>query len=187
MTEALRFETLLTFYFNHRRKYKQAAIRRAYRDLNRTLPLGEETQPDRDKQRKEIEDLLIQELGKLLEHKCANQNAFDNYHREMCGKIRSKWDQLTVGHIQKWVNMTLKYWLIIGGEHIEGIELNAPFFHIPIDSVVLKHIFGEKYPSTPWSKINDYNAYFRYQETFREKHPNEVPIEYEAKLFNKSS
>lgn len=128
---------------------------------------------------------MNEKLSHLLKYRCINQDDFDKYHRKISKEIGLEWEMLTVGHIQKWINMTLKYWLIIGEKRISGIELNSNFFHIPVDSIVLEKIFGDKNPNTPWSKIKDYDNYFKYQLTFRERHPNKVPIIFETEIFNK--
>ncbi len=186
MFEKLRFNTLLKFYFGNVENFKQAAIKRAYRDLNRTLPLGYESQKQRDEHRERIGSLLSDKLNHLLDFKFTEQIEFDNYHRAVCKEIAKEWSKLKIGHIQKWVNMTLKYWLIIGNDRIKGIELNYMFFHIPIDSIILEKIFAEKNPKIPWSKIEVYDTYFAYQEIFREKFPNEIPIIFETEIFNKT-
>jgi hypothetical protein len=192
MNKELRLETLINFYFSPRDGFKEAGIRRAYRDFNRTLPLDSENQTERDKNRKRVENLLIQKLNYLLEHSFDDQNDFDKYHKTICNEIVNSWNKLTIGHVQKWVNMTLKYWLLIGEKEIKGIELNYKFFHIPIDSIILEQFFGEKNPPIPWSKINDYDNYFKYQEKLRSELENklnknnleEIPIIYETVEFN---
>lgn len=186
MFEELRFNTLLKFYFGNVENFKQAAIKRAYRDLNRTLPLGYETQKQRNENRERTGNLLSDKLNHFLNFKFTEQLEFDNYHRAICNEIALEWSKLKIGHIQKWVNMTLKYWLIIGNDRIKGIELNYMFFHIPIDSIILEKIFAQKNPKTPWSRIDNYDYYFAYQLLFREKFPNEIPIIFETEIFNKS-
>ena len=186
MFKELRFNTLLKFYFGNVENFKQAAIKRAYRDLNRTLPLGYETQKQRDENRERTGNLLSDKLNHFLNFKFTEQIEFDNYHRAVCNEIALDWSKLKIGHIQKWVNMTLKYWLIIGNDRIKGIELNYMFFHIPIDSIILEKIFAQKNPKTPWSRIDNYDYYLAYQLLFRKKFPNEIPIIFETEIFNKS-
>lgn len=82
--------------------------------------------------------------------------------------------------------MTLKYWLLFGDNRISNIEKNAIYFHIPIDSFVQKDMFGETKPK-PWSKINSYTEYMRYQQKHREKNIKTPPIIYEFEFFNKTN
>ena len=86
--------------------------------------------------------------------------------------------------------MSLKYWLLFGGDKIPNIEKNAEYFHIPIDSIIKKIAFGQKrnkmgYKS--WSKIENYEEYFKYQYIFRENNERVAPIVKEFELFNNSN
>ena len=68
---------------------------------------------------------------------------------------------------------------------IKGIEKSARFFHIPIDNLIQKNMFGEKSPK-PWSKINNYDDYFEYQRKHRAKNEVNPPIICEFEVFNKT-
>ena len=119
-----------------------------------------------------------------------NQEEFDEKHEELCEKLKKEWNELSYGQIQKWVNMSLKYWLLFGGDKIANIEKNAEYFHIPIDSIIKEIAFGEKrnqadYKS--WSKIENYDEYFEYQKTFRQNNESVAPIVKEFELFNNSN
>ena len=86
--------------------------------------------------------------------------------------------------------MSLKYWLLFGGDNIANIEKNAEYFHIPIDSLLKEIAFGEKrnqagYKS--WSKIENYEEYSKYQDIFRENNERDTPIVKEFELFNNSN
>lgn len=109
MNEELRIETLLTFFFSHRENYKLAGVNRAYRDLNRTLHLIDESQEERNAMKSQISELIILKLSHLLDEKITNQKEFDEYHKKVCLEIKDLWKKLTIGQIQKWINMTLKY------------------------------------------------------------------------------
>ena len=37
--------------------------------------------------------------------------------------------------------------------------------------------------SKPWSKLNDYNEYLKYQDWFRNKYKNEIPLDAEFHLW----
>ena len=97
----------------------------------------------------------------------------------------NKWNELSIGQAQKWINMTLKYWLLFGEKRIQNIEKNAIFFHIPIDSFIQKEMFNEKYPN-PWSRIENYDEYLQYQLTHREREEKYPPIICEFHIFNQT-
>lgn len=108
------------------------------------------------------------------------------FHRNLTEKIKSSWTKLTYGQIQKWINMTLKYWLIVGENHIQGIETNYKFFHIPIDRIVRERVFSENSSNKPWSKIETYDEYYYYQLKLREKINKQIPIDFEAAIYIKN-
>ena len=55
------------------------------------------------------------------------------------------------------------------------------FCHVPIDNYIL-NITGYKL-SKPWSKLNDYREYLEYQSWFRNKYPNDIPLDKEFYLW----
>lgn len=129
-------------------------------------------------------------MKELISLDIKKQEEFDEKHRELCEKLKKEWDELSYGQIQKWINMSLKYWLLFGGDKIANIEKNAKYFHIPIDSIIKEIAFGEKrnqadYKS--WSKIENYDEYFEYQDIFRENNKKVEPIVKEFELFNNSN
>lgn len=182
LTNQDRENSLIGFYFDLTNGYKVAGIKRAYRDLNRTLKITT-NQSDRNNIRLQAFEKIIEILSDCLITEFRNQEEFDKFHFQMCKKLREFWKELTFGHCQKWINMTLKYWLILGEERINGIEYNSRFFHIPIDRIILKNMFNEKKPK-PWSKINNYSHYMKYQLDFRRENPDKIPIIEELRLFN---
>ena len=79
--------------------------------------------------------------------------------------------------------MSLKYWLLFGGDKIANIEKNAKYFHITIDSIIKENQAGYK----SWSKIENYKEYFEYQKIFRENNESVASIVKEFELFNNSN
>lgn len=184
MNNKLRTETLLIFFFGRNNDYKIAGINRAFRDFNRTLRTKEYDKTEYQNLKIKTSEIIVNQLSFLLTHEFSNQKEFDDFHKQTCDNVKNSWNQLTYGQIQKWINMTLKYWLIIGKEYIDNIELNSKWFHIPIDSLILLEFFSEKYPKIPWSKI-DYKIYFEYQLRFRKNLlQGEIPIIKETETFN---
>lgn len=112
----------------------------------------------------------------------SSQEEFDEYHKKLCSELKEKWSVLNVGKAQKWINMTLKYWMLLGNSRIESIEKNYKFFHIPIDSFVIKDMLNEKI--NPWSKIENYEDYLYYQKKLRNKKAENPPIIEEFNFYN---
>ncbi len=94
--------------------------------------------------------------------KCICENDFNLKHREICVSIieKSKINPygenlfkqglfLNYGHVQKWINMTLKYMLLM---NIYSIRKITEFLHIPIDNYILKELYEK-------DKNKSYNGY----------------------------
>ena len=178
----LRDDFLIRLLFNTKDGFEYAGIRRAYLDFNRTLKIQDRNSHSDDKKRSE--DLLKNKLLELISEEMESQKCFDELHEKLCDALITSWKVLTYGHAQKWVNMTLKYWLVLGKSRIENIEKNARFFHIPIDSYVQRGWFKEKQPKA-WSKIDNYNDYMEYQKKHRLSADSKSnPILEEFKFFN---
>ena len=177
-------EFYIRLYFNTDNGYEIAGLKRAYLDFNRTLVIKNKNQKLRDSKRRKTEQYLKKKLLELISKDINSQNRFDVLHEELCENLIKEWPELTMGQAQKWINMTLKYWLLFGENRINNIELNAAFLHIPIDSYVQKGMFNEKTPR-PWSKLDSYETYFSYQEKHREKNTGNPPIIDELEFFNK--
>lgn len=175
-------EFYIRLYFNpkkHNDNYYLAGIRRAFLDLSRTL----KKENERSENIKKAENFLQNRLSELLVSNL-NEREFDEFHKKACEDLKEVWKQLEIGQTQKWINMTLKYWLLLGENRIPGIEKNAEHFHIPIDRIIKEKIFGEK--TGAWSGIKEYKDYFKYQKIIRDKYKGEIPIVVEFKEFNKS-
>ncbi len=177
-------EFYIRLYFNpkkHDNNYHLAGIRRAFLDFSRTSSTKKD---ERSSNIKKAENFISKRLSEMLKSKMKSQPEFDDFHEKICEKLTNEiWTELKIGQAQKWINMTLKYWLLLGESRISDIEKNAEYFHIPIDRIIQNNFFGKN--NSAWSKIVKYKEYFKYQEEFREKYPNEIPIVFEFKEFNK--
>lgn len=195
---------LIRINFDLSKGYYHAGAIQAYLDFNRTLPIDKEnqSQEQRDLKKQQSQTFLIFELKNLI---CENiekkaneyqdreisngisaQEYFDKRHEVTCNRLKKYWDELSIGQCQKWINMTLKYWLVFGETKIPNIAKNAKYFHIPIDSYVQNEFLKKAFSShNPWSKINEYGEYFNYQIYFRENNPNTIPLIAEFDFFNK--
>ncbi|WP_312751485.1 hypothetical protein [Epilithonimonas hominis] len=180
LKENLREDFYIRLFFNTKNGFYKAGTIRAFLDFSRTLPVKDE---NRSELKNNAENFLIEELKKLTEKELKSQEEFDIFHRKVSHNLKKIWEELSFGQTQKWINMTLKYWLLFGENRINGIELNAKYFHIPIDSYVQKGMFEEKKPKA-WSKISDYETYLQYQNKHRGKKTGNFPIVDEFDFFN---
>lgn len=178
--ESLREDFYIRLFFDTKNGFYSAGIKRAFLDFSRTLRIKDK---NRLELKKSADFFLHENLYKLTRNKLENQEEFDNFHKYTAEELTKIWNELSFGQAQKWINMTLKYWLLFGENRISGIELNAKYFHIPIDSFVQKGMFEEKKPK-PWSKISDYETYLQYQIRHREKNTGNFPIVDEFEFFN---
>jgi hypothetical protein len=179
LTEQLRQDFFIRLYFDTSNGYEIAGIKRAFLDFSRTLKVKD----NRAILKKNAENYLLTEMKSITEREFTSQQSFDNFHKQKCEQLIIVWTELSIGQAQKWINMTLKYWLLFGDNRINGIELNAKYFHIPIDSYVQKGMFNEKSPNA-WSKIKDYENYMDYQNKHRVKQTGNYPLIDEFNFFN---
>jgi len=180
LSDDLRESFFIRLYFDDRKGFYYAGIKRAFLDFSRTLKIQDE---NRVIYKMNAEEFILKELRKLTEVILLDQIEFDKFHQSTCENLINVWNELKIGQSQKWINMTLKYWLLLGDKRINGIEKNAKFFHIPIDSYVQRGMFDEKYPS-PWSKIDNYETYMNYQLKYRTNNIGHYPIIDEFNFFN---
>jgi len=180
ITDKEKEDFFIKLYFNTTNGFELAGIKRAFLDFSRTLKIIDKK---RITLKYNAEIYLLTNLKIGLQKKFINQEDFDNQHEIWCNELKKTWDELSYGQSQKWINMTLKYWLLFGEKRINGIELNAKYFHIPIDSYVQKGMFNEKAPKA-WSKISNYSDYMRYQIEHRNKETGNHAIVDEFNFFN---
>lgn len=180
LDEKLRENFFIRLYFDDKEGFYHAGIRRAFLDFCRTLKI---LNANRENVKQDAKVYLFERLCELNKNKLADQREFDDFHKTSCDQLILIWSQLKIGQAQKWINMTLKYWLLFGDERITGIETNAQYFHIPVDSYVQKEMIKEKSPKA-WSTINDYDVYMKYQHEHRLKQTGNYPIIDEFIFFN---
>ena len=239
----------------------EACIKRAYRDLNRTLKftysnkkldeMRKEAKKNNDTSKEDLCDqyinckdswrdgcekllhdeieLLHDEIELLQEQNKQSderQSCFDEWHKDLCEKLVKKSKKakpkayeeplfekkFTFGHAQKWVNMTLKYMLIMNVPDWEMDKL-VSYLHVPIDSYILEGAY-KKFPeelgkfierkgnknfewrvrgkdqddnagSWVWSQIPTYDCYKGFQDAIREVLPQEEkpPIVWENSVW----
>lgn len=133
---------------------------------------------------------------------------FDDWHKAKCEEIINfmnnsidksntkilKKEKFTIGQAQKWVNMTLKYlWLL----NALPTGVKPEYLHVPIDSYIIEIAYYnknkfenalellEEKPKDSWSKLSEYEEYFKIQEAIRKaiktNATNEtIPIKWES-------
>lgn len=155
------------------------AIEKAYRDLMRTIR-GFYNNPNHNKISKQTRKLLNQIIISFFEIKNINQTTFDESHKKACNDLIKAFEnqKFTIGQSQKWINMIFKYLNLL---NYDGIEKVYEYCHIPIDNYIL-NVTGYKI-NKAWSKLDDYNEYFKFQEWFRKKYYNFIPLDKEFYLW----
>ena len=165
------------------------AIKRAYRDMNRTID-------EDDKEKIKIEKCRVVDClkGLIIEkqiNKIIDQPSFDEWHSKLCEAVTDK-KFYTFGQAQKWVNMTLKYLLVLDYEPVLRL---IQYLHVPIDKVVVGKALEGEHPLfdgnpdeyLPWSKkIKDgpKNNYYKFQDSLRKAIKGLHPIQWEFKAWN---
>lgn len=178
---------IISLYFDLSKGFEMAAIKRAYRDFNRTLQDFPSDEILRKEFRKNWIEVIRDSIDELINHRFESQEEFTLWHQSTCYKlIKANNFKLSQGQTQKWLNMTLKYLFVFGDDRVCGITQNYKFFHIPIDNIIMEKLekFGIPKFDIPWSKIQDYDSYYKYQKTVRAEFPDRIPMDVEFELFN---
>lgn len=178
---------ILSLYFDLNESYEMAAIKRAYRDFNRTLQKFPSDENLKNTIRNNWIEVLRYKIDELINHIFENQEEFTLWHQATCCQLRMANDyKLSQGQAQKWLNMTLKYLFVFGENRVPGINANYKFFHIPIDNIIMEKLkkLGIAKFDQAWSQIPDYDSYYRYQKEVRELFSGRIPMDVEFELFN---
>lgn len=187
LTEKDYKDFLLFLYFGKDKNYLDNCIDRAYRDFNRTLHgfskhISREVILNKSKEYLKHEILLIKD-SKMIR----TQEAFDIWHKSICYGIINifnnyGYENFYIGQAQKWINMSLKYIFVHDVTRLDGYSNIYEYCHIPIDNIIISKLEYLKF-NTAWSRINDYNIYMDFQKYIRNIAVDEVPLEFEFRLF----
>lgn len=160
-------------------------------DRDQALSFGKRKQRFLDEVRKD----LSTKISDLLDTKPANPAEYfegtdsegsKSWHKAACDAIRNKAirdkansldgnlpllkpdHQFTYGQAQKWVNMSLKYLYVMGFDDMSHFE---QVIHVPVDSLIIDaaNDLGVRWPSTSWSKLDNYHKYLAFQKRLRQK------------------
>jgi len=154
-----------------------AAGNRAYRDFCRTIRGMKEHNGEKDNLKNEISTAIFVSLN---ESNPQSQESFDTWHHQICEEIIEKYRgaaPLHYGQAQKWVNMALKYGIVL---EIPQAVAAIPYAHVPVDNIVLGMLIGKVEPVTndAWSRW-DYKTYITFQNALRDYLKDEYPIVWE--------
>ena len=155
------------------------AMSKAYRDLMRTIR-GFANNPDHDDIINNARQTLHASITAMLSVEIKSQEEFDVLHKTACYDLISSFDGqiFTLGQAQKWINMTFKYLHLLDYPAVQNVY---EYCHIPIDSYMLN--ITNYAMSKPWSKLNNYGEYLEYQNWFREKYADDIPLDKEFYLW----
>lgn len=185
--DATRFFALMTMQTGFTIK---ACIWRAYQDFCRTLH-GMNSAYGIDPLKNQAESIITNMLKKCISKELTIGD-FDKLHRVTCFHLKETFESKVSFHIgqsQKWVNMSLKYMYYLHLANLLStpsaydrsiLEHNIRWFHMPIDNIVLRDLtIGSIYHQTvktglPWSRIDNYDGYLRFQEALRNEF--QVPL-----------
>ena len=165
-------------YFGDINNDLNMAIKRAYRDFNRTLSGFANVKNHKEIFNSSVK-ILNEEIIWLINSKIFTQNEFDNWHKKTCDRLKKIFQEqkFYYGQAQKWINMTLKYYSMLQPKKVEHIY---EFFHVPIDRYIIQ---STNYTfDCAWSKIDEYDKYLDFQKWFRNKYKG-IPLDIEFKIW----
>jgi hypothetical protein len=220
---------LLRFYFGVDRGESEsgvlrACVSRAYRDTNRSIH-GLQSYTTSNlveiaRIHQELRERRIPELKNL------SGRDFDSWHKKTAHRLVAKYAKynrscsrpgshgranrpFTMGHAQKWINMTLKYAVIFGGE-LDYVRKLFPVLHVPIDNVIAEKMLFHKavndvareefrsllqacgmkkrraavgYTMAGWGDIQSYPSYLALQHWIRRNYAKQAPLAVEMDLW----
>ena len=146
----------------------------AYGDLARTLG-GISRHPNAADLKAEAVALLRDALSKSVAQ-ASEEETFDAWHRTTSVGLREvyvqgQFDRFSFGHAQKWINMSVKYLILLEDRAVAGAAKLLPTAHTPLDSIILGVLHRDYDLLTascePWSKITDYEVYMALQRSIR--------------------
>lgn len=187
-------------------------INRAYVDASsHVLSFKEGKEKKRDDCKKEAVSLIKERLSELENCEGDQSSSFDSWHKTLCDDLVKKYPaesaefykarknrslySFSYGTAQKWVNMTLKYCVILHdlydllGEEKDlkvcsEVNKYKKHLHVPLDSYMLsairKELGADTSKADPWSKIKDYKDYLNLQKAIRDNIDGKVPFDWEG-------
>lgn len=199
----------------------KAVIQKAYSDATQQgayNALFEKDDKNASDNTTKAKNQCIEELKEKLTQLTVfqSQKAYDDWHKELCQSFVEFFkknlgieEYFTYGNAQKWVNMTMKYLLLLcdilnkESDLMKKVESLSTYVHVPVDSYIIEEVWknetvtlplkpkcrgrnGFKYASekvVPWSKWNE-TQYDEFQKSLRKyivEQNYENPIQWENK------
>lgn len=164
------------------------AINRAYRDFCRTIRIDKEYN-QRIKQKgigacKDKASPIIKDAIAVVTTK-----EFEKWHTDLCSNLIKV--GYSFGQAQKWINMTLKYLIVLDYPDVIKIQdkLHAPIDTDVIEKAIAENIVEEKKEYyIPWSTDNlNKSKYDKFQSQIKTKVKGMSRIEWEFQAWNDSS
>ena len=136
---------------------------------------------------------ILNGIQELLSSKIIDS---DDWHRELCtdselstvpdGLFKDNSKGLTLGQIQKWVNMSIKNMLVMSLWD-NALSMYKEKIHVPIDDRIYDKAKADVGVITAlpkeWNNISSYDEYMRFQEELRNKLNPTPPIIWEWKTW----
>ncbi|SKA62824.1 hypothetical protein SAMN02745111_00708 [Eubacterium uniforme] len=185
--EELAKDFLICCYFGQSVDLGKAAVDRAYVDMAaHTLKFNGECL-EKWRCRYETSNMILDRIEKYNK-----EEDFEEWHKKLIADIIIKYkikidgvervcETLSEGQAQKWLNMTIKYLVVLkcllsdDERKRKGFDKYEKFFNyteinnyrMPIDSYIIKKLVKDnlieaKYKNEPWSKLNT-NQYEKYK------------------------
>ena len=119
-------------------------------------------------------DYLNERIRKIYLKNISDFKTFDDWMKESIEHIVNAYQKegvsdYTIGNAQKLINMSIKY--LLSSPLIDEHNGLFKYCHTPIDGIIQKklHHLGINPLNCPWSKLNSYEEYMRYQNDVRAK------------------
>ena len=179
-------KSLKMFFFGPYDDIREAAIRRAYLDVCRTIRFDKTClQTIKNNAFNTLVFSMkcnLTTLHHLIKGNKMSQQAFDNWHKQTAENLISIYSiietDFSYGQAQKWINMTTKYLYILGDRDIESLFM---YLHVPVDNIILNVAskqFNINKPKKAWSRWNE-NDYYQFQLCLRNAIGQEAPLRWE--------
>jgi len=187
-------EFLLNDYFGSSERTIEVCAQKAYKDLQRRLiGIGKVKSDLKQKFKNDIGRVIYNQINKLTT--VSNQLEFDTWHMITCEEMIKhaqsynlspmRKDVFRYGIAQKWLNMTLKYMLVMG-KWDSLLNPVKEFLHAPVDDTIIRMAsdLGVITPSmNGWSHWEQ-SDYTSFQKELRQKIPDGMsPIDWEFKVW----
>lgn len=159
--QAIKF--LLCCYFGRSDNLLLASIDRAYVDMASHTMTGRADYESKWLSRYQATKIIME---RIKAYPCT-ETGFEDWHKSTISKIKNSYNpKLEEGKAQKWLNMTIKYLVVISSV-LDGTDdelkpfkafiskTNIEEYHAPVDRYVLYGLNENKYTTKGWSTFDE--------------------------------